>query len=267
MGQVVFAGDARIEATLPGDGTYYVELHDLEYRAPADSPFRLLVGDFRAVDQYFPPFVERGSELSVEPVGTGLPSGTVIRADLKHDPTGMATFLTVPRELRASGPLPPLRISDGVEIQQVVQPGKQLQTIDARFADKRHASVAVNGRLMKAGEVDRYLLVVTPGETLALSVEGRSLNSPVEGEISLRSYPDGKVLATDGGAPGAAAKGMQYKVPADMAVLEVACARLVGPRRAPFRVSPEDRAGGATQLQPHVSRFAAQHSPTRPHGG
>ena len=137
------------------------------------------------------------------------------------------------------------RISDGVEIQQVVQPGKQLQTIDARFADKRHASVAVNGRLMKAGEVDRYLLVVMPGETLALSVEGRSLNSPVEGEISLRSYPDGKVLATDGGAPGAAAKGMQYKVPADMAALEVAVRDLLG-RGGPhfvyrLRIAPAGR--------------------------
>ena len=53
-GKSYLRGTHGIEATLPGDGTYYVELHDLEYRAPADSPFRLLVGDFRAVDQYFP---------------------------------------------------------------------------------------------------------------------------------------------------------------------------------------------------------------------
>ncbi len=173
-GKAYLRGDARIEATLPSDGTYFVELHDLEYRAPTDSPFRLLVGDFRAVDQYFPAVAERGSELNVEPVGTGLPSGTLITANLKDSAAGLAKFLTVPRELHTSGPLPPLRISDGIEILEVAQPGKQLQTIDARFSDKRHASVAVNGRLSKTAEVDRYLLAVTPGQALA-SVGRRSI--------------------------------------------------------------------------------------------
>jgi len=221
-GKAYLRGDARTEVILPSDGAYFVELHDLAYNAPADSPFRLLIGDFRAVDQYFPAVAERGSELNIEPVGTGIPSGTLIAANLKGDPAELAKFLTVPRELHASGPLPPLRISDGVEILEAPQPGKQLQTIDARFADKRHAVVAVNGRLSKPAEVDRYLLAVTPGQTLALSLEGRSLNSPIEGEISVLSHPEGKVLATDGGTPGAGAKGMQYQVPADVASVEVA---------------------------------------------
>ena len=244
-GKSYLRGDARIEATLPSDGTYFVELHDLEYRAPSESPFRLLVGDFQAVDQYFPAFAERGSELDIEPVGTGLPSGTVIHADLKNASRSLATFLTLPRELHASGPLPPLRISEGIEILEVVQPGKQLQTIDARFADKRFASVAVNGRLSKAGEVDRYLLAVTPGQPLALSLDGRSLNSPVEGEISVLSYPGKKVLSSDGGTPGAAAKGMQYLVPADVASIEIAVRDLLG-RGGPhfvyrLRIAPAGR--------------------------
>lgn len=244
-GKAYLRGDARIEANLPSDGTYFVELHDLEYRTPADSPFRLLVGDFRAVDQYFPAVAERGSELNVEPVGTGLPSGTLIAANLKDSSTGLTKFLMVPPELHASGPLPPLRISDGIEMLEVAQPGKQLQTIDARFLDKRHASVAVNGRLLKTAEVDRYLLAVTPGQALALSVDGRSLNSPVDGEISVLSYPEGKVLATDGGTPGAAAKGMQYQVPPDVASVEVAVRDLLG-RGGPhfvyrLRIAPAGR--------------------------
>ncbi|HEX4072173.1 MAG TPA: hypothetical protein VHX68_13430 [Planctomycetaceae bacterium] len=244
-GKTYLRGDARIEATLPINGTYFVELHDLEYRAPGDSPFRLLVGDFSAVDQYFPAVAERGSELSVKPIGTGLATGTVISADLKDSHAGLAKFLTVPRELHASGPLPPLRISDGIEIVQVAQPGHQLQTIDARFADKRSAPVAVNGRLTKTGQIDRYLLAVTPGRPLALSVDGRSLNSPVDGEISVRSYPGAKVLATDGGTPGATAKGMQYQVPADVASIEVDVRDLLG-RGGPhfvyrLRIAPAGR--------------------------
>jgi hypothetical protein len=244
-GKAYLRGDARIETTVPSDGMYFVELHDLEYRAPADSPFRLLVGDFRAVDQYFPAVAERGSESNVELVGTGLPLGTLITADLKDNPAGLTKYLMMPRELHASGPLPPLRISDGVEILEVAQPGKQLQTVDARFVDKRHASVAVNGRLSKTAEVDRYLLAVTPGQALALSVDGRSLNSPVDAEISVLSHPERKVLATDGGTPGAAAKGMQYQVPADVASVEIAVRDLLG-RGGPhfvyrLRIAPAGR--------------------------
>jgi len=227
-GKAYLRGDARTEVTLPADGTYYLELHDLSYNAPADSPFRVLLGDFRAVDQYFPAVLARGSEGAVEPVGTGIPPGTLIAANLKGDPTGVAKYLVVPRELHASGPMPAIRISDGAEILQVSQPANQLQTVDARFADKRNVPVAVNGRLSQPGEVDRYLLAVMPGQTLALNVEGRSLNSPVEGEISILSHPDGKVLATDGGKPGAAAQGFQYQVPADVSAIEVAVRDLLG---------------------------------------
>ncbi len=251
-GKAFLRGDARIESVLPADGTYFVELHDLEYRAPNESPFRLLVGDFRAVDQYFPAFAERGSELSVEPVGTGLPSGAVIAADLKKETNGLAKFLNVPQELHASGPMPPLRISDGLEIVEVQQPGKQLQTVDARFADKRSAAVAVNGRLSKAGEVDRYLLAVTPGKPLDLSVDGQSLNSPVEGEISIFTHPAGKLVASDGGSPGAVAKGLRYQVPADVTSIEVAVRDLVG-RGGPhfvyrLRIAPAGRPNFALTL-------------------
>jgi hypothetical protein len=227
-GKTFLRGDARVETTLPQDGAYYLELHDLSYNAPGESPYRLLLGDFRAVDSFFPPVVARGTELNVEPVGTGIPPGTLIAANLKGDPLGLAKLLMVPPELHASGPLPPIRISDGVEVLEVAQPGSQLQTVDARFADKRHASIAVSGRLSKPGEIDRYLLAVAPGQSLSLSVEGRSLNSPVEGEISILSHPDGKVLTTDGGMPGAAANGIQFQVPADQSAVEIAIRDLLG---------------------------------------
>ncbi len=100
--------------------------------------------------------------------------------------------------------------------------------INARFADKRHESVAVNGRLGKEGEVDRYLLAVTPGMPLTLSLDGRSLNSPVEGDIAIYSHPDGRQLGGDGGTPGAAAKGFQFAVPADVSSIEVAVRDLTG---------------------------------------
>jgi hypothetical protein len=227
-GKAFLRGDARAELTLPADGTYVVELHDLAYNAPAESPFRLLLGDFRSVDSYYPPVIPRGADWPVELVGAGIPPGTMADANLKHDAAGLAKLLPLPRELHASGPLPPLGISDGIEVLEVSQPTEQLQMIDARFADKRHESVAVNGRLAKESEVDRYLLAVTPGMPLTLALDGRSLNSPVEGEISIYAHPDGRQLGGDGGTPGAAAKGFQFAVPADVSSIEVAVRDLTG---------------------------------------
>ncbi len=227
-GKAFLRGDARAELTLPADGTYVVELHDLAYNAPGDSPFRLLLGDFRSVDSYYPPVIPRGADWPVELVGSGIPPGTMADANLKHDATGLAKLLPLPRDLHASGPLPPLGISDGVEVLEVPQPTEQLQLIDARFADKRHESVAVNGRLAKEGEIDRYLLAVTPGMPLTFALDGRSLNSPVEGDIAIYSHTDGRQLGGDGGTPGAAAKGFQFAVPADVSSIEVAVRDLTG---------------------------------------
>jgi hypothetical protein len=228
-GKAFLRGDARAELTLPADGVYVVELHDLAYNAPADSPYRLLLGDFRSVDSYYPPVIPRGADWPVEPVGAGIPPGTMIDANLKNGPTGeLAKLLPFPSLLRASGPLPALGISDGIEVLEVPQPNQQLQTIDARFAEKRHDSVAVNGRLAKEGEIDRYLLAVTPGALLSFSLDGRSLASPVEGDVAILSHPERKPLGGDGGTPGAAGKGFQFQVPADVSSIEVAVRDLAG---------------------------------------
>jgi hypothetical protein len=227
-GKAFLRGDARAELALPADGVYFAELHDLAYNAPADSPFRLLLGDFRSVDAYYPPVVPRGVDWPVEPVGVGIPAGMLMDANLKSDAGGFAKLLPLPRQLHTSGPLPPLGISDGMEILEVPQPAGQLQTIDARFADKRHESVAVNGRLAKAGAVDRYLLAVSPGMLLSISLDTRSLNSPLEGEISIYSHSDQRLLGGDGGVPGAAAKGFQFQVPGDVSSIEVTLRDLTG---------------------------------------
>ena len=228
-GKAFLRGDARAELTLPADGLYMVELHDLAYNAPNESPYRLLLGDFRSVDSYYPPVIPRGADWPVEPVGAGIPPGTLIDANLKGGPAGeLAKLLPFPGKLRTSGPLPPLGISDGIEVLEVPQPNQQLQTIDARFAEKQHESVAVNGRLAKEGEIDRYLLAVTPGTLLSFSLDGRSLNSPVEGDVSIYSHPEQKPLGGDGGTPGAAGKGFQFQVPTNVSSIEVAVRDLNG---------------------------------------
>ncbi len=71
-------GDARLEATLPEDGSYTITVHDLEYAAPAPSFFRLRVGQWSFADQVFPPAIEKGRPQSVELLGPISP----LRVDL-----------------------------------------------------------------------------------------------------------------------------------------------------------------------------------------
>ena len=45
------AGDARLQATLPADGKYLVEIHDRVYRAGAPGMFRLKIGELAIADR------------------------------------------------------------------------------------------------------------------------------------------------------------------------------------------------------------------------
>src|SRR5207249_9324837 len=93
-------GDARLEATLPEEGTYTVAVHDLEYAAPALGFFRLRVGRWAFVDQVFPPAVARGRPEVVELLG---PSPSP-RLDLARRVGALP--VPVPREGIFSGPRP-----------------------------------------------------------------------------------------------------------------------------------------------------------------
>src|SRR5262245_61568444 len=48
QGSNPLGGDARLTAVLPAEGTYAVELHDLQYQAGTPNQFRLRLGDFQS---------------------------------------------------------------------------------------------------------------------------------------------------------------------------------------------------------------------------
>ena len=246
MGQGLSARRCADRSDPARDGTYFVELHDLEYRAPTDSPFRLLVGDFRAVDQYFPAVAERGSELNVEPVGTGLPSGT---RDLRRPERQCRRAGEVSRRCRENSTLPArcprCGSATASRFWRSLSPANSSRRSMPALPTSVTRPSPSTGGCRKPRRSTAISWPSRPGQALALSVDGRSLNSPAEGEISILSHPGGKVLATDGGTPGAAAKGMQYQVPADVASVEVAVRDLLG-RGGPhfvyrLRIAPAGR--------------------------
>src|SRR5947209_20254329 len=61
QGLTSLGGDARLEATLPTDGQYSIELHDLEYKGGYPNQFRLKVGALAYADMVFPLGGRRGT--------------------------------------------------------------------------------------------------------------------------------------------------------------------------------------------------------------
>lgn len=250
-GQTDLRGDARAAMTLPADGLYYVELHDLEYKAPGQNPYRLKIGDLKLVDAWFPPAVPAGTAVSLQPIGIGFPPDTSFPVDLSAEPLRLADLLPLPQELGPLGPAPAVRLSDNVEIVEASpsggppSPAGQLQTVPARFAENSRVPVVINGRLLQPGEVDTYVLEVTPGQNLNLSVAGRAIDSPLDGRLSILSHPDGKLLASNDDRPGTRDPGLDYTVPGNVERLQVSVGDLYDRGGAHFlyrlRIAPSGR--------------------------
>jgi len=224
-GQASLRGDARVEAILPKDGLYSVELHDLAYRAPGQNPFRLKVGDLKLVDGVLPAAVAPGT-VEVQPIGSGFTTGARVTAQVATAPESRTGLLQIPAESGIAAALPGVRLSSGIEIVEAPVTDGAVQTIDATFASRQ--PVGISGVIATKGERDRYLLQVTPQSTLHFTLQTELIGSPLEGALTLRSHPEGNVLAMSGEQPAVGDLNLNYKVPAEVNQIQVDVRDLFG---------------------------------------
>jgi hypothetical protein len=224
--KVFLKGDARAEITLPADGLYYAEIHDLSYKAPGRNPFRLVLGDVAVADTFFPSAIARGSSTNVELVGTGFPAGTAISANVSNSEGRRAGLVLLPPTGKPISAVPPIRISDAVEVLETAPADGKSLRVDARFADASHAPIVINGRIAQSKEEDRYTLNVTPGQTLTMRIDARSINSPLDARLAVRL--NGQVQTVKDDRPGSRDPLLNYKVPDDVKQVEVSVADLYG---------------------------------------
>lgn len=215
-GRVNLKGDARAVAKLPADGIYYVDLHDLAFKAPGRNAFRLKIGDLKLVDAWFPPAIAEGGTAKVRPVGSGIGKSSLVSVTAKQQ-----AAYAVPNASGLDGPLPPVRVSDGREF---VEPADDsgVPNVNARFKPNGPTSMFVNGRLTKPGESDRYLLTVQPGQRLDLKLLGRAINSPIDAEVIVRAWPKKTLLSSRQDAPGTRDPAFAVTVPKDAKQIEIA---------------------------------------------
>ncbi|MBI1347707.1 hypothetical protein GC163_15640 [bacterium] len=220
-GSAALQGDVRLEHRLPADGLYYVELHDLVYRAPGPNSYRLKLGDLKFVDHTFPPASQPGP-LSFEPIGTGFDVGESLSADVENVDVADWAPVVLPRDSQVAGPWPYVELSPAQDVVETPVAEGQWQTVDAQLTDPQVPAVAIDGRLLHPGERDQYLLPVTSGQKLRFRLETQSLSSPVHGELEILGHPQGNRLAISGDQPSDADVTLDYTIPANMTQVRVA---------------------------------------------
>lgn len=184
-------GDARLVATLPGDGRYVIELHDLAYKAPA-SQFRLLIGELQLIDAVIPPSVEPGPAATANAVGIGIVD-PALQVAVSAGETAAA--LSGPAAAATHGVTPVVFPSDGRELSEA-----EATAAAVDLAATGLTPTYITGQVSSAGETDRFAFRTQGGQPIMLKAMAKSLGSPVEPDLVV--VQNGKRLGRKAARPG-----------------------------------------------------------------
>lgn len=218
-------GDARISTTLPGDGSYTLELHDILYKGPAPGRFRLKIGNLSFADLAFPMGVQQGQPASVQYGRTNIDSTVEIAAV-----ENTLNALPLPAVGHATGSRPRIVVSQHAEYVESTEAG-----------DVPAAPVGINGRLSAKGEMDSFKVVAKPGSKLRLDVIARRAGSPVDGVLAVKAA-NGTQIGNNDDRPGLSDPGVDVTVPGDSEFITVSLHDLLrrGGEDFIYRIEIED---------------------------
>jgi hypothetical protein len=186
----------------------------------------LKLGDLKLVDAFFPPAVSAAASAQLIPIGIGLPDAT-IGTPAEAAAIRLELLPKLPADWGPMGPAPAVRVNTvGVEVLEAAQTEQALQQIDATFPGPKHVPVFVNGRISQPGEQDRYQLTVTEGQSLSFSLEGRSINSPIDAQLAVSVNDRLQVVKED--AQNSRDPAFDYQVPANAKQIVVSVEDLYG---------------------------------------
>jgi hypothetical protein len=196
-------GDTRMEVTIPSDGEYLLQLHDLQFAAAAPGHFRLKMGSWFYADLAFPSTIQRGNAAEVQLLGC---AGKVTSLWLPSSQEGRAVPAPWPDSKEASGPAVP------VWLHELPQTLEERSGVNPQSLEK--LPVSVNGRIGKPGEVDLYEIPVEPETEVDFLVAADALGSPIDAELELRDAKGARLAVSDDTPEGPDPK-LTYKVPKD----------------------------------------------------
>jgi len=235
--QVQLQGDARLAVTLPADGTYRLEMHDVVYQGPGPGHFRLKIGDLRYADRVFPATTRRAPLTSLEYLGGNIDQTTL---PAPFDDAARHRMQPVPWPAlpgaHFTGPRPRVTVSEL---------GDAEWTEDAarKSTESLAAPLAISGRIATtdaqgSSERDTFTIAVQPESRLRIDLQATRLGSPLDavleafaGPAEGNGQPTGASLGRADDQPGSADPLLDLQVPADV-------------RQLTLRVSSLTREGG-----------------------
>jgi hypothetical protein len=179
--------DCRVDLSVPEDGDYFVAVHDSKYAGVGPGQYRLKIGQFAYAETAFPLGGQRGGTFDLTLFGGTL--SEPIRTKVAANAAGDSNRLFVPVPIPGPQVQLPLRFVLG-DAPELLEPDSDV--IDQRvFKD----AGVMNGRIAKAGEVDRYKFPAAPGQTWIFEIDAANQGSPLDALLTV-SGPQGNVLAT-----------------------------------------------------------------------
>lgn len=203
-------GDARASVTLPADGLYVAQVHDLQFKAAGGSIFRLIVGDLPPSSIAYPATLT-SAETSVRTLSRNAVSDAVTI----RQTDGSAKIQSGSSIL----PLPALRTLNGVIVSEPMEGTFPESAIDATFTASPFPPLFVSGRIAAPGEKDNFLLTVTPGQSLYFQLSARTISSPLRGHLSV--FNGDTLLAQNDGNSGADDPAISVTVPEAVTQLKI----------------------------------------------
>jgi hypothetical protein len=196
--------DARLVATLPEDSDYLIELSDSRYQGGGRPIYRLVVGAVPVAEEVYPLGGRRGETLGLELRGGTLAAPGVLVAASTLDASSTLTSVPI-RAVAVTGPggageppldvesLTPLLVGDIPEVREPADPSAP----PVRAA----VPVALNGRIDPAGDEDRFVLAVTPGQKLRIEVDASDHGSALDGTLQILGAKGAVLANADDTAP------------------------------------------------------------------
>ena len=208
--QAELQGDARATVTLPADGLYVAEVHDLQFRAAGGSIWRLIVGDLPPSSIAFPATVTSAAT-SLRTLSKDSISEAV---SIRENEGSVAIQSGV-----AILPLPALRTLNGVHVVEPLEGTFPEAAVDATFTAAPFLPLFISGRIAAAGESDTVLLTVTPGQALNFQLAARGISSPLRGHLALLNGD--AIVAQNDGNSGVDDPTFNFAVPEGVTQLKV----------------------------------------------
>jgi hypothetical protein len=217
--RTAIGGDARVDAVLPADAEYTIELHDQLYRPAGPGFFRLKIGDLHYADFAVPLGVSVGSKQAIKFASTNLVAPVETDATAQKVPGETVAWL---QDYAAyTGAAPRLALSEFAELTEAPA------AADGKLQELPLAPTAISGVLSAAGEEDKFLIGVTPGQKLRFDIVARQFGSPVDGVLSVRNE-QGSQLAAGEDRPGSSDPLVDFTVPDGVNKLQIAFKDLQG---------------------------------------